>query len=72
MLVMATVTTSPFLTSNAVGVIVDRTATIFTSTLFPFRVTPASLTSQTAIGWRFSSLGYTSIGFSLSALMICA
>jgi len=41
-------------------------------TLFPWRVTPASFTSQTASGCLFSSFGYTSIGCSLSALIIWA
>ena len=57
MLVMATVTVSPSFTSIEVGVIVERTTTTFTITLSPWRVTPASLTSQTASGCLFSSFG---------------
>ena len=57
MLVMATVTWSPACTSKSVGVRVERTATIFTSTFLPLRVTPAWATSHTAIGCLFSSFG---------------
>ena len=61
-----------YLRAAAVGVKLDRTATILTVTLLPWRETPALLRSHTASGCVFSAFGYTSIGLSLSVLMICA
>ena len=57
MFVIAILTVSPWFTSMACGVIVERTRTTFAVTFEPCRVTPASFTSQIASGCLFSSFG---------------